>query len=226
MGWLEDNTNTALRSHTDVSIAIEQLEQEALPLHSDRAKNWDSYLAVSHARQFAKPHEAVLDAGACPGMSVFLPGLHQTHSNLYGMNNDRNVPAGIIHDIFYIHDDITLTDFDANTFAFVACLSVLEHGVDIPRFFKEMARIIKPQGGLFVSFDYWQHPIDVGDRQACGVPVKIFEPADLVEMLGFAADNGLALTGSSPEFKCSEKVVHWLGLDYTFANLLFTKRCQ
>jgi SAM-dependent methyltransferase len=221
MGWIKDNTNSVLRSHTDVSIAIEQLEQEGLPLHSDRAKNWDNYLAVHYAQKFAAPHEPVLEAGACPGMSPFLVGMYRTHTLVYGCNNDRTIPTGIIGGIRYSCDDITCMGYDAKTFVFVACLSVLEHGVDIQRFFKEMSRIIRPSGGLFVSFDYWKESIDTGDRQACGVPVKIFGLKDVALMLLAAEEAGFI--ASVPKLKCEEKVVHWLGLDYTFANLLLKK---
>ena len=58
---------------------------------------------------------------------------------------------------------------------------------------------------------------------ACGVPVKIFNIRDVYEMIKFAADSRLHLT-SVGNFNCEARVVHWLGLDYTFANLLFVKK--
>jgi hypothetical protein len=90
-----------------------------------------------------------------------------------------------------------------------------------------MARILKPGGHLFVSFDYWYDPVDCGGRQAFGVPVRVFSRADVWGMLELAAaadlDNVGIDTGGT-HFLCQDKVVKWLGLEYTFMNLLFQKQ--
>ncbi len=40
-------------------------------------------------------------------------------------------------------------------FQTVACLSVIEHGVDVVKFCREVSRLLKPGGDLWLTFDYW-----------------------------------------------------------------------
>lgn len=44
---------------------------------------------------------------------------------------------------------------DSRSFDTVACMSVIEHGVDLYKFAGECARVLRPGGKLVVSFDYW-----------------------------------------------------------------------
>jgi SAM-dependent methyltransferase len=104
----------------------------------------------------------------------------------------------------------------------VACLSVIEHGVDCRLFLKEMARILRPGGHLFVSMDYWQDPIDVGDRRAFGVPVQIFIAGEVADLVEHASSLGLALVGDM-DLTCDQKVINCSGLHYTFYNLFFRR---
>jgi SAM-dependent methyltransferase len=45
------------------------------------------------------------------------------------------------------------TNYECNTFDFVTSLSVIEHGVDIHKYFMEMNRILKKGGLLLTSTD-------------------------------------------------------------------------
>ena len=47
------------------------------------------------------------------------------------------------------------TNYQSNIFDFVTSLSVIEHGVDIHKYFMEMNRILKKGGLLLTSTDYW-----------------------------------------------------------------------
>ena len=125
--------------------------------------------------------------------------------------------------ISYARGDITKTDLCDGTAHFVACLSVLEHGVDLRAFLQEMARVITPGGHLFVSVDYWEDPIDTGDRIAFGAPVKIFDAAAVRDFISQAKCLGLKVT-SAPDLRCRERAVSWIGLEYTFLNLLFLRK--
>ena len=71
------------------------------------------------------------------------------------------------------------TRFDPETFDVVTCLSVVEHGVDLDGYFREAARILKPGGALVTSTDYYPDPIDTAGKHAYGVPVKIFNRAEI-----------------------------------------------
>lgn len=228
--WVKDQTNCPLLSDAEAHRAEVYLVQQGLPFHGEHWKNWDNMLALAHCVDKCEPEERVLDAGACrdpKSPSAFLPGLARYGFNQrWGINLDEG--KHVLDDgINYQHGDITDTKFPTGHFGFVACLSVIEHGVDEFKFLREMGRIITPGGHLFVSFDYWHDPIDTGGRTAFGAPVRIFNKADVCNMIEFANRCDLILSERAsrviPRVLCGDKVVKWLGLEYTFMNLLFRK---
>ena len=156
-----------------------------------------------------------MDAGAGKE-SAFLPGLARLgYTDLTGINLifPSWEDVGTIH---YRQMDITNTVYHEGEWDFIACLSVLEHGVDIPAFFKESARILKPGGHLFVSVDYWPDNVSVGDRH-------VFDQDEMYRMIGTATVNDFVIAGPPPDFHAETKVISWYGMDYTFMNLLFRR---
>lgn len=223
--WARDQTCSALFDTNQVNIAKLFASVHQLPLHHDKWKNWDSFLAIHHANRLVEKGENVLDAGACrdPGSpSAFLPSLKKLgFTNLTGCNLDET--ATVTEDgILYEHGDIEKTGYPNNCFSYVTCLSTIEHGVDWRKYFQEMARIIRPKGFLFTSFDYWQNPVDTKGQRAFGVPIKIFTELEVMQMAIYAKTCGLSLM-KRPIFTCKERVVEWMGMSYTFMNLLMRK---
>lgn len=227
--WVKEQTNRPLLTDVEASRAEVFALEQGIPFHGEHWKNWDSVLATAHCLNMCDLNDPVLDAGACrdpKSPSVFLPGLGKFgFACRWGVNLDEK--EHVIEDgVNYKAGDIMHTDFSTDYFGFVACLSTIEHGVDEFKFLREMSRIIMPGGHLFVSFDYWHDPIDVGDRTAFGAPVRIFDMHDVLKMVNYAAAKDLILADRAHktlELKCQDKVVKWLGLEYTFMNLLFRK---
>ena len=225
ISWILSNTNTALRSVRDVQFAVRALLDRGLPLHPDHNKNWDNFLAVYHTYTQLLPSDPVLDAGA-GDESAYLPGLKKLgYTNLVAINLDRNddFTAHIASGIRYGYGDITNTIFPDDTFQFISCLSVIEHGVYVPAFLVEMARILKPGGHLFVSFDFWSDHLDTTGLRTHDAPIHIFSTKNVMDILDDAADCGLLVDSESVNTKCDEKIIAWAGLEYTFMNLLFRK---
>lgn len=223
--WVKSQTNRPLMSDYEAGVAQVIALEHGLPFHNERWKNWDSVIATYHTITECDLRHRVLDAGACRDPlypSAYLPGLGRFgYSRRYGINLDekeRVIDDGVV----YCHGDITKTSFREGSFSFVSCLSVIEHGVSVPDFIPEMARILMPGGHLFVSFDYWHDLIDCGDRMAFGAPVHVFDKFEVLDMIGLADESGLVLD-SDFETTCGDRVVKWLGLEYTFMNLLFRR---
>lgn len=105
---------------------------------------------------------------------------------------------------------------------FAASLSVVEHGVDLARFFAEMERVLLPGGLLFVSTDHWGPGMDTAGVEACGAPFRPFDAADIAAAVETARACGLRPTGPVGT-EAVERAVHWRRMDlrYTFHNLLF-----
>jgi SAM-dependent methyltransferase len=216
-------TNAAMRDQHAAQSAETLLNRAGLRTHPDQPKNWDTFLALYHAIANSKPYEAILDAGA-ERYSVFLPALNQLgYSDLTGVNLTYGAPEDV-NGIRFQHGDITGTGFPAQSYAFISCLSVIEHGVDIDAFLSESARLLHAGGHLFLSFDYWEDPVETNGQYAYGVPIRIFTREDINDMLRSAERSGLSISGDS-DFSCKDRVVHWqrFNLRYTFANLLFRK---
>ena len=121
--------------------------------------------------------------------------------------------------------DATATRFEAGTFDAVTCLSVIEHGVPIPEFLAEAARLLRPGGVLVISTDYDADPPDTTGHTAYGAPVHIFSPVEIEELIKHADEAGFDLDGSfSPDHPA--RPVHWkrIGLRFTFVRITFTRR--
>ena len=215
--------NAVLKTSEERDKATEQVRRLGLPIVNDRHKNWDTLAALDCILASTSRKAKILDAGA-EIYSRILPWLFlYGYRNLEGINvafKDRKKLGPIV----YRHGDVTATDYADETFDAIACLSVVEHGVDLNAYFKEASRILKLNGVLVTSTDYWHEPIDTDGKKMYGVPVHIFTRAELEQAIRTAQRYGLALT-SPLDLACNEKAVHWrnTGLDCTFVVFTLKK---
>jgi len=110
------------------------------------------------------------------------------------------------------------TKYRDQMFDYVTSLSVIEHGVNIERYFREMSRIIKSNGYLLTSTDYWPDKL-VNNKTVLSkdIPDNIFSRDEIENLVEIADKNGLKLI-EPIDFKYKDKVVRWnsIGLDFTF----------
>jgi len=224
--WAKEQTCAPLKDNKQVDIAKLYAAGRGLPLHPDKWKNWDSYLAIHHVERLIEPSDPVLDAGACRdpnSPSAFLPSLAKLgFKDLTGCNTDETGPPTTVGGVRYEYCDIERLSYPKEKFAFIACLSVIEHGVDWKKYFVEMSRVLRDGGYLFTSFDYWHSPVDTKGQTAFGAPVKIFTATEVMQMTIFATECGLRLL-KRPVLSCRNAPVEWMGMKYTFMNLLMKK---
>jgi SAM-dependent methyltransferase len=233
--WIEarrggTRPHPAARAATDVlstrsewEAAVAECRRLWLPRHLDQPKNWDALGALSVVLDTASTDERVLDAGAAR-YSPVLPWLRlYGYSRLVGNNlefarSHRHGP------VTFEYGDVTATDYPDASFAAITCLSVIEHGVPVEPFLKESARLLRSGGVLVVSTDYDQDPPDTTGKFAYGVPVHIFSPVEIRQLVQQAAGAGLRLRGEL-RLDNAERPVHWkrTGLDYTCILLTFDR---
>jgi hypothetical protein len=212
--------NGVLQTRAEWERALQQVHDLRLPAHFQPAKNWDGLGAIDCILRRTGPDAWILDAGT-ELYSVFLPSLSlYGYLNLTGINLvfEDDIRMGPIR---YGHGDIVSTKFADGTFDAVACLSVIEHGVDLDAYFKEMARLLKPGGVLVTSTDYFETPIDTKGMMDFGVPVHIFCREEIRDATKIAKIYDLYLT-SPLDLSCSEKPVRWEELDLEYTFLIFT----
>lgn len=221
MAWLTGQTNKPLRNTAVVDRCKSLTTAANLPLHVDGPKNWDNLISIWHASLTCDPVWPVMDVAATPE-SAFLPSLRAMgYKSLCSINLSQE-STEVVDGITYMKGDCTSTTFDDEHFGFISCLSVIEHGVDLNGFFKESFRILKKGGHVFVSTDYWHDQVDTMGQMAFGSPVKVFNGADIVDMVKIAQSHGFEITGNI-DLACEQRVVSWIGMDYTFINILFRK---
>jgi SAM-dependent methyltransferase len=217
--WL----NAALRTAPQVDAAVAALREAGLVPHRDQPKNWDALVALGTILEAVPRGGRVLEMGATQ-YSPLLGWLYQYgYRRLTGI--DLVYQDTIQHGpIEYQRMDLTATTFEDRSFDAIACLSVIEHGVDVDRFLAESTRLLRPGGILVVSTDYWPEPIDTGDREAYGHPVRIFDRAALLDLVARAGALGLVPLGAM-DLDAEDRVVTWqrMDLQYTFAVLAFRR---
>ena len=214
--------DTALRTHAQVDRPWPR-SRRAVCRPSGRTKNWDLLIALGLILERTPTRGAVLEMGSTQ-YSKLLPWLY-----LYGYRSlvgiDLVYDAPILADpIVYRPMDLTRTTFADASFDAIACLSVIEHGVDLATFARELARLLRPGGILVASTDYWHEPVETGGQEAYGVPIRILTPADMTGLVEAARAAGLReLRPFDP--LCEERVVRWehYGLEYTFAAVAFER---
>ncbi len=217
-------TNAVLRTQKEVDRAVSQVKNLGLRIRGDLPKNWDSLATLDCVLKNTDKSARIFDAGAAL-YSVILPWLFlYGYKNLVGGNFifKKKIKRG---PILYEPCDITKTHYENNFFDVVTCLSVIEHGVDLNLYFKEMSRILKVDGILITSTDYYETPIDTNRQIAYGVPIHIFTKEEIEEALNISEKYGLFLT-SPLDLACDEKVVYWKRYDlrYTFLNFVLRKK--
>jgi SAM-dependent methyltransferase len=211
-----------LKNRAEWETAAQNGKRLHVPLHRGEEKNWDHLAAVSTILANTDRSARILDAGAEIYSNV-LPALFlYGYRELYGINLSFTDPTrrGPIR---YVPGDLTNAPFADGFFDAIACLSVIEHGVPLQHYFQEMYRLLKPDGVLITSTDYYPTPIETRGQLAHGMPIKIFSKPEIEAALALAKSAGFELTGEL-DLECEEKPIRWeqFGLEYTF--VLFTLR--
>jgi SAM-dependent methyltransferase len=212
--------NTALRDEQEIQAAVAEVARLGLPPVWDSPKSWDSLGALHEILSRTDTRARVLDAGA-EYYSQILRWLYlYGYRDLTGINLvfKRRVRCGPIR---LEPGDITATRFPDGHFDAVTCLSVIEHGVDLDAYFREMARVLRPGGVLVTSTDYFAEPTGTAGREAYGVPVRVFDRPQMEAAFALAARYGLELTGPV-DLRSPQRCVHWKEQDLRYTFLVCT----
>ena len=216
------NTNTTLKSLTELKAHLDLANRLSLPIHPDPRKNWDNLKASLLFASRFESTSRIFDAGADKEpTSVFLPTMRQLLGcELFGMNLNYEQESERVNQISYVRGDITKTPFPDAHYDGITSLSVIEHGVDLDAYFKEMSRLLQPGGLLVTSTDYWPDKIHNKEQvEAYGQPIFIFSQLEIEQVLAKAAEHNLHLTGKI-DYEAEEQTINWLGFEYTF--IMFT----
>jgi SAM-dependent methyltransferase len=220
-----------LQDWNELGEATLSLQRRGLPTHETPQKNWD--LHALHRLTEQRPRAVVVDLGCGTGEALKLLGAAGTCASLHGV--DLRIPwrlrlsqwkrrAAAGNPPFALHrGDVMQLTFPDQSIDIAYAISVIEHGIDLRRFFAEVHRLLKPGGVLFLTTDYWPEPIDTRSTVAFDLPWRIFSRADIESMIADAARHGLELSSRMQIPECAAPTVHWQQRDYTFIQLTFTR---
>ena len=228
--------NSVLKNLSEVNYAINNLHSLGLFAHPDKVKSWDTYKMVKIISEGARS-SFILDVG-CNGSPILSILKRLGFKNLYGCDLFLKKIPSTLTEIVYplyrpiieIYEDkafnisiqnLEKTNFQDKMFDYITSLSVIEHGVNIQNYFKEMNRIMKKGGILLTSTDYWPDKIlniIKTKHNHRNDPDNVFSKEEIEKDVLKAAElNDLILT-EPIDFSFENKVVHYnvTGLDYTF----------
>jgi SAM-dependent methyltransferase len=223
--------NGTLRDQDEIIDAVERLRKLGLRPHDhEMAKNWDLCRAVEFVTQTLPQEAPILDAGA--RWSPFLARLEQLgYSDLWACDlklswRERFKRLIQKSGVRFVQCDLTRTPFSDGSFTAIACLSVIEHGVDLQRYAAEMARLLRPGGYLLTSTDFWATPIDCRGIFPYGAEfgeMHVFTPEELNDFVGTA--ERYSLRPIEPlDLQCAEPVVTWERVDRSYTFTFFVMR--
>ena len=228
--------NSVLKNLSEVNYAINNLHSLGLFAHPDKVKSWDTYKMVKIISEGDRS-SFILDVG-CNGSPILSILKRLGFKNLYGCDLFLKKIPSTLTEIVYplyrpiieIYEDkafnisiqnLEKTNFQDKMFDYITSLSVIEHGVNIQNYFKEMNRIMKKGGILLTSTDYWPDKIlniIKTKHNHRNDPDNVFSKEEIEkDVLKTAELNDLILT-EPIDFSFENKVVHYnvTGLDYTF----------
>lgn len=218
--------NTTLKTKGELDFTVRKIIDSKLNLHPNiLEKNWDSLISLNIILHNSDNSARLLDAGGEIN-SLILSWLYQfgyANLNCLNLTFKKKSKRGNIQ---YFPGDLTNTVFPDDYFDIITCLSVIEHGVNEERFFKEMYRILKKGGLLITSTDYWEIKIDTTDYSAYGTPVYIYDKNSIENLLKIAYNNGFQLFSSEIDYTCQDKVATWKKFNLNFTFIIFCLQKQ
>jgi SAM-dependent methyltransferase len=243
MNVRETGVCAVLRSRRELVAAEARARKLGLPAVPDSSKYWDNVLALEAIEGMGiGPSEPIVDLGCRSG--IILTWLDSCgYRCLYGCDLRLPVPplraaartrhwgtlwagvrAAVRHRKRLRRSPVEQTGFATGVFSAATCMSVVEHGVNIPAFFAECSRLLRPRGLLVLSTDYWPTPIDVAGltRFASAGPDRIFDRDGVLALCEEARRNDLFLANPI-NLDADDRVIEADGFQFTFLALAFRR---
>ena len=209
-----------LQSWQEIQSATLEIQCKGLPLHLDIHKNWD-HLLLHNIVETKDKQSSIVDLGCGDCCTLdFLAALGFKDISGIDLKIEPKADAGYR----LYQGDLMRTGFVSSSYDVAISISVIEHGVDLPAFFAEAARLLKTDGLLFLTTDYWKKPLEIDSSiKPFGLEWKVFCQADIQQLIAIAKEHSLVLEQDGNIPTCLDKPIAWYNYEYTFIALLFRK---
>ncbi len=206
-----------LKSEEEIQVSSDWLRRNGYVSHKIGCKDWDLARIIP-----CLGDGNFLDMGSSDSCILQNLCIKKIRGEKFGI--DLRPPDTSLEGVKYIVGDLTDTKLKSGFFRYITCLSVIEHGVNIPKFAREAARLLEKGGRIFITFDYWDPRINPRlklydlnwqplDRKAANALILEFKKngLHLVEKIDWRTGEPVGYCAPCPRMK------------YTFGMLTFEK---
>ncbi|MDC3067833.1 class I SAM-dependent methyltransferase [Paracoccaceae bacterium] len=188
----------------------------------DLNKSWDILEFKKFLLKNIEVQAPILDIG-CYGSEILLLLNKLGYINLTGIDLNGDIFNMPHQDkIRYKRCDFMKTTFEDGSFKAITSVSVIEHGLDTKKMLAEMSRILKANGFLLISFDYWPEKIDTSNMRLFDMDWNIFSRTEIKSLIKEAQNYNLQLINES-SYEANVKAITHVGFEYTFGIIIFKK---
>ena len=153
-------------------------------------------------------------------MSLYKGGF----KNIHGIDTNPKIKKMPFSDKINYHvGNFFENKFQSSFFDCITSISVIEHGYNEELFFSQFSRLLKKDGYLILTFDYWEKKIETENIKMFNLDWKIFSKEEVKSMIVHASKKyNLELIGKE-NYDCVDTVINCASKDYTFAWMVFKK---
>jgi SAM-dependent methyltransferase len=209
-----------LKFRDEVDQCTRYLSQNGYVSHLLVCKNWE----IAHILSDLGDGN-LLDMGSTDSYILKNALRKNTKGEKYGIDlRSPNVP---VEGITYLRGNLLNVPLPDEYFAYLTCLSVIEHGVDLEKFAAEVSRLLNCNGKLYVTFDYWVPKITT-DLKLYGLKWNPLDKQDVLFLVAACKNRGLRLI-EDIDWTLGEKIIGpgyyspHPDIGYTFGMLVFQK---
>jgi SAM-dependent methyltransferase len=216
--------NMFLKTRKEIDENTASLQQRDLIPHNLSCKNWDIGNIIANMFD-----GNLLDMGCMD--SYILQNAVKCGFKGKKFGIDLGYKEGALApnpEINYSCQDLMKTNFESNFFDYITCLSVIEHEVDFEKFAQETSRLLRKQGKLFVTFDYWNPKIDTSNKALYNLKWQILDKNDVENLVSVCSKYGLCLDRPI-DWTVQDAIINpsycspFPGISYTFGILIFIR---
>lgn len=218
--------NKFLKTRSEIDEATKFIQDNGLVESGISAKNWEvwqvmPYMADGNWADLGSDGGVVLDNLVKKGIVGMKVGVDLAYRETVKVES-------YVNGYDRIKGDLMDTKLPTGLFDFVTSLSVIEHEVDFSKFAKEVSRLLKPGGHLFVSFDFWEPKPLYEKRKLYKLDWNILDANDVNNLVKAFEENNILVVGDV-DWKLQDAVINDTycspvqGVSYTFGIFHFIK---
>ena len=213
--------NKLLRTRKEVDRCTAYLKDRSLISHVFTCKDFDIALICQELKD-----GDMLDMGS--NGSFILPNAVKLGIKGRKCGIDLGKPEYDLTGIDYVQGDLMVSPYPDQSFDTITCLSVIEHEVSYEKLAKECARLLRPGGVLYITFDYWHPKVDTTGIKLYDLSWNILDQGEVLMLIRILHEAGLEQT-SPMDFATQEAVINPqfcapYGKSYTFGIIKCVKR--